>query len=269
MNAGLAPIRSLVAPDTTFRTGRIYHVPRLIILTLLLFVGLVAATLAASVTTSDLAVELLLERELDRIERIMLNAPAEQREEVKTQVRQQVAMGSGLPAIIGGAVLAVVQWLVIFYELWLVTLLLVQFAGGEEHPLAGRRHLRSQYLVLVALIPVLSSRVIEALLMSSVDPARLATAATYSEYQELVRVSLSVLEVGGVSLGNLSPTVRFFVSHITNPFVWWAGYVYVLGAVEVFRLSVKRASLLALILVALMAAQHGAVQAISQLITQA
>jgi hypothetical protein len=268
MKAGFAPIRSLVAPDTTFRSGGIYHVPRLVILALLLFAGLLAATVATSVTASDLAQELLLQRELDRIDRIMLNAPMEQREEVKEQVRQQIAMTSGLPAIIGSAVGAVVQWLILFYELWLVSLLLVQFAGGEEHPLAGRRHLRSQYLILMSLIPLVGGELVEAAIVASLDPAQLAGAAAYSDYQEATRVSLSVVEAAGISLADRAPTVRFFLSHLTNPFVWWAGYVYVAGAEEVFGLRARRSVLLAIILLGLLAAQHGALQAVMQLINQ-
>ncbi len=252
-------------PDTAFREGRLYHLPRVVALGLILFTALVAGTISASFHTNEVGRQLLLQRELARLDRLMINAPPEAQRQAASDVRRQLMRGSGIVSLVTAAVGSVIQWLILFYEMWLLVLLLVQFAGGEERELAGKRHLRSQYLILTALIPLVLAEVIRAVLLSTTSPAVYANAATYQDYQEAVRVSLSMVEAAGVSLADRGAFTTFVVARATNPFVWWTGYVFVAGSQEVFHLNARRASVVALVILLLMALQHTAIQAAGNL----
>lgn len=268
MTASLALIRSLFAPDEMFETDTAFRLPRLVLLMLILFAALVAGSLSASFHTNEVAEELLLQRELNRIERVMLNAPTEQREEAMAQIRRQISQGSGVISIVTGAVGTVVAWLIVFYELWLITILLIQFAGGEERPLGPDRHARSRHLVLTAMIPLIVAELLRALVLIGTDPEVYRNAATYTDYQEAVAVTLSVFSVAGVEPTDLAPFPRFLLTRGGSPFVWWAVYVFAAGATEVFRIRLRRALMIAMVLFMLLALQSSALQAVGNLFSQ-
>jgi type VI protein secretion system component VasK len=50
--------------------------------------------------------------------------------------------------------------------------------------------------------------------------------------------------------------------------VWWAGYIFAVGAVEVFRLNLRRALIVALLLLGLMALQAGALAAVGSIFAE-
>ncbi|MFW5728223.1 MAG: YIP1 family protein [Spirochaetota bacterium] len=266
MTPGLAVIRSLLIPDATFREGKVYHAPRVVVLGLILFAALLAGTLSASFHANEVGRELLLQRELSRLDRLMISAPPEAQRQAAENVRRQLTRGSGIASLVGAAVGAVVQWLILFYEMWLLVLLLIQFAGGEERELLGKRHLRSQYLILMAMVPLILAEVIRAALLLSTSPDVYANAATFEDYQAAARVSLNLVEAAGVSLTERSPFTAFVVAKATSPFVWWAGYVFVAGAEEVFHLRARRATVVAVVVLLLMALQHTAIQAAGNLL---
>lgn len=265
MTPTLALIRSLVTPDASFRRGELYHVPRSVALSALLFLAVLAGTLSAAFHANPTAQELQLRRELQRVERLMLNAPTEQREIAMEQVRRQITRGAGVIGVVQGALGAVVRWLILYFEIWLLVLLLVQFAGGEERPLGPRRHGRSKHLIVSVLAPLILAELVQALLLQSTSPAAYSSAPTYEEYLEAVRVTLSLPEAAGLSLAGLAPTLQFLSRQGSNPFVWWAGYVFVAGSTEVFRLSPRRSSVVAAVVLLLIALQHGALQAVGNL----
>lgn len=259
MLGGLFLLRSLTNPGVTLRSGLpVSRIGLLLALLLPVIIGGIAARLAAD---TDLAEELLLRREIDRLDALMLNAPPSQLEEARATVEAQVER-SFTPSVQAVAVATeAVVWVILYYELWLLLILLAQFAGGEERELDGKRHRRSQYLVLLVLQPLAWAQLVSGLLLAATGSSMFEAAATYTEYQQAAQLPLSLAYVFRVNLFGMAPVWRFLLTHGTNPFAWWAVYVFVDGAGETLRLSVGRSLAVAGIVLILLSLQFAGVEA--------
>lgn len=257
-------VTALVAPDTAFVGDRILDVSRLALVFLIVVASLAAGVIEAWARPAALGQDLYLARELDQLDALLLNMPPRQYERARAQAMADARLAFGPAASALRVVGRPLTWVALFYEVWLLLGILVQFAGGEELPVAGHRRLKSQYVVLVAFLPLVAGELAEALTLFGDGGDVYATIATYEEYQAISSASVSFASAFGLAPD--SRILAFLVDAALNPFVWWCLFVFVLAAQSVFRLSIRSGVVVAIAVLAILSLQAGAISAARQLI---
>jgi hypothetical protein len=236
------------------------------ILAAILALAISGETLVLVARPSHLGRRLLVKSEIRRAETLMLNFSPEQIERVRSEAQRRAARTFGPLGIGIQLVQDAARWVLLFLELWLLLRLLTQFAGGEEQEIEGRPRAGSRYLVLFSLLPPALAQLAKGVVLSLSGGSAFEAAATYTEFRAAATVQLSLLSVAGVDLTRLPPVWSFLISNATNPFVWWAGYILVVGSSVVFRMSAGRSSLVAAALLPLLALQHAALVTVGSLV---
>lgn len=255
---------ALFAPDTEFLGDKVLQTPRLVLVFLIVIAGLAAGVITEWARPAELGRELYLARELDQLDALLLNMPPQQYERARAQAEADARLAFGPAAAALRVVGRPLLWIALFYEIWLLLGILVQFGGGEERPLAGRRRLRSQYLVLMALLPLVAGELVEAVTLVAGGTGAYETVASYEEYQAVSAASASLGSLLG--LEPKSQILAFLVDVGLSPFTWWGLFIFVNGAQAVFRLTIRGGLVVAVAVLVLLALQAGAVSAAQQLI---
>jgi len=179
------------------------------------------------------------------------NAPTQVQARVRGQMLDSIlGRQSGVMTAVGIA-FAGVRFLLVLVEVWLVSLVAAQFFGGQEERGDGRRP--SWTLFLVAFVPLALRKLAAGVVMSLRNPDAAANALTLADYRTLsaARFDLLSLFPFGSAGGFAASAGRI----LTDPFFLWTLAILCLGGREVYRIRIKGALGLCLVLVAALALQ--------------
>jgi hypothetical protein len=249
---------ALVRPDRAFRDPAIYRVPKLSIVIVLFLFSLVGQRLSWGYNENPYAKQLML-AELDaRMSSLMASAPSEVRAQVRSELVGSVLGGQANLAIAIGILFNSAVFLLLPLEVWLISIIVTQFFGGQEERHGHKRPALT--LCLVAFMPPAVGRLLAGIVLSLKSPDAVANALTMKEYNELSAVHFdffSLLGIHGIP-GILASLLRL----LTDPLFLWALCVIILGGREVFRLRLKSAVAQSAVLVLLLALQSTLLAAI-------
>ena len=228
---------ALVSPDRTLADDRTFKTPRIVPFLLILALALAGTALALRFSSSPALRDLTTREVLARLDRMMASAPPEQREEARRQTLASLQNQSPVVAFVSAGAFVIAQWLLSIVQIWLLFILVPQFMGGEEQPVETRRHRRTQYLALFACVPLALQELLRGVVLSVMDPSRLANVTTLAELQRAAEVNFSIPFLAGLTLIGTPEVLRGVVFNLTNPFVLWAAYVLIWGGASVLRIS--------------------------------
>jgi hypothetical protein len=255
----------LVAPDRTLAEDATFGSRRLVPFLLILALALAGMYFSLSFSRSPAIVDLTTREALARIDRMMASAPPEQREETRQRALQSMQNQSPAIAFVTGGVFVVLQWLATVLQIWLLFILVPQFLGGEEQPVGSKRHRRTQYLAIFACVPLAVQDLLRGIVLSTMDPTRLANVTTLAQFQEAAEVNLSLLYLAGLTFRAVPALPRGLLLNLTNPFVLWAGYVLVWGGAAILRLTKAKAGLVSAIVLLLFSLEGAALAQLGRL----
>jgi hypothetical protein len=176
------------------------------------------------------------------------NAPSQVQAQVRGQMLDSVlGARSGLMTSVSIAASGV-GFLLVLLELWLVSTVASQFFGGQEERRGKDR--ASWPLFLVAFAPLAMRKLLGGILLSLRNPDIAANALTLTDYRRLseIRFDLFSLLVGTAPAG----VPAFFTAlarSMSDPFFLWTLAILCYGGREVYRVPLRSAVLLSLVLV--------------------
>jgi hypothetical protein len=242
---------ALAAPGRAFAGAEADAVPRAVVLLLLFSLVVAGGRLASTVTLTPEATALAMNEVDARIGSLMGAAPPEARDEARRAMLDSlVGRSSGITAAFS-IVAAGVGFLLVLGELWLASLVVTQFFGGDEERRGGRR--ASVTLVLCAGVPLAARRFLAGLLAAVRGPQAALNSLTLEEYRSRSVVRLDLASLAGID--RLPPILTAAARLLTDPFVVWALAILVLGGRSVYRLSLRAAAGQVGVLVALLVLQ--------------
>ena len=226
-------VQALILPDTAFKGDRLYSSPRAPLFLVLFLLVLTGAAFTVRFHQNDTR-RLLVEAEnMRRLSSMMENVPQEGRDAMLERASSnRVALAA---ALIAGLVFGSLSWLLLSFEIWLLNILLMQFLGGEESPIAQKKHRRSQYLSLYCLIPLGLQELLKGVVFFFKDANAIENVLTLQEYNAATRVSFSLITFFGI--GELDGLVGFLLHGITNPFFLWVFLIAIFGGRSIFRIG--------------------------------
>ncbi len=242
---------ALFRPDRGFAGPEVYRLPKLVLVLSLFLVYITGERLVQGYYENSHAKTLSLLEADARLGGLMQNAPSKVRARVRGQMldsilgRQSGVMTAATIAFSG------VGFLLVLLELWVVSVVVSQFFGGQEERHGGARP--SWTLFLVAFVPLALRKLAAGIVMSLRNPDAAANALTLADYRRLsaARFDLVSLLPFGDGRGFLESAARI----VTDPFFLWSLAILCLGGREVFRIPLKSAAALCLVLVAVLALQ--------------
>jgi hypothetical protein len=224
--------RALVLPDKAFLEDALFASSRFPLFFLILVLAFSGAASTWRFHQNETMNVLSAADNARRIDSILANVPEEDRNEM---VEQVTAISGGTAASIIGLIVSTALWFVLFIEIWLLGILLMQFLGGEETPVGEKKHRKSQFLSLYCLIPLSFQELARGIVYYFKDASAIGSVLTLGEYDLATRVSFSVLALFGVSgAGGL---MGFLLLNVTNPFFLWTVAVALFGGKGVFRVG--------------------------------
>lgn len=244
---------ALVTPDTSFKREGLFTSSRFLLFLLIFVLVFTGAVLTRKFFANDTVRALTMEEATRRVEKMMANAPKEQREAAIRRAEQSQSTGSMPVVMIVGLVVGSGIWPVFVVEVWFLGIILMQFFGGEEKPVGEKKHRRSLYLSLYALIPLALQTLVKGLVFFFKDPADIGSVLTLAEYMEAAEVSFSLaafLEIGG-----FSGFLKYLVHNITNPFCLWSLVVAIFGGRTVFSVRPVKIAMAVLVIFVLIGLQ--------------
>ncbi len=239
---------ALVVPDRAFAGARAERFPKAGAFLLAFVLVVAGARLGAGTELNPLSRTLALAEFDARFGSLFNGAPAE----VQANARQR--MGGAVLGSSGGFMLALTLALrgaafaLSVIELWLLGLIATQFFGGQEE--RGADGLRpSLGLFAAAALPLALRRLLEGVVQSVRSSEAAMNALTLSDYRAAVAVRFDLLSLAGVR--NLPSFVTAFLRPLADPFVLWTLVVLVLGGRAVFRVPLKGAIGMVVVLLAI------------------
>jgi hypothetical protein len=223
--------RALVAPDKSFRREDQFYASRFLLFLLIFVLVFLGSVLTQKFFANDTMRMLSMEEASRRIEKMMDNAPKEQREAAIQRAQQSQGGGMGVMMVVG-LILSASIWPLFVLEVWFLGIILMQFLGGEEKPIGEKKHRRSLYLALYALIPLALQALAKGAVFYFKDPSDIGSVLTLAEYMEAAEVSFSLVALLGV--GELSGFLKYLLHNLTNPFCLWSLSVAIFGGKSVF-----------------------------------
>ncbi len=230
--------RALVVPDKSFKREDQFSASRFLLFLLIFVLVFTGASLTQNFFGNETVRALTMEEATRRVEKMMDNAPREQREEAIRRAEQSQGSGGMGVVMIIGLVLSAAIWPVFVLEVWFLGIILMQFFGGEEKPVGPKKHRRSLYLALYALIPLALQALAKGGVFFFKDPAEIGSVLTLADYMEAADVSFSL--VAFLDIGMLSGFLKYLAHNLTNPFCLWSLAVAIFGGRSVFAVrSIK------------------------------
>ena len=243
--------RALFLPDKAFSGDDLYRAYRYP-LVLLLIVTITTGSAFSFLFHENETMRALVSAESSRrLDGMMANLSEEDREQVA--IPATINTGFTVARIIG-LVFGTAFWFLFLLELWLLSILLMQFLGGEETPVDTKKHRRSQILALYCLIPLGFQEAVRGVVYLFKDSAAIVNVLTLEEYDEATRISFSVLHLIGA--GELPGFFGFLVSNVTNPFILWSATIAVLGARDVFKVGAGKSTICVAIVLVIIGLQN-------------
>lgn len=246
--------RALIIPDRSFAQEDLFTVSRFF-----LFLQLCLFVFSGSMLTQRFhqneTMQTLSARETTRrIEKMMANVPREQREAAIRRALGTQNPGRFSLATALGLIAAAALWPLFVLEIWFLEIILMQFLGGEEKPLGNRKHRRSQYLVLFAIVPIALQVLVRGVVYAVKDPSTVGSVLTMEEYTAAVEVSFSLVALLG--LRGLPGLAKYLVHNLTNPFCLWTLAVATFGGKSVFAVRIGRSLVMVSVVFVLIGLQN-------------
>ena len=226
---------ALVTPDRAFTRERQFTASRFLLFLLIFVLVFSGSVLTQRFNRNETMIALSTEEAVRRIEKSMANAPREQREAAIERVVQSQDLKQVRVMLVAGLVFSSAVWALFVLEIWFLSIILMQFLGGEEQPIGEKKHRRSLYLALYAIIPLALQALVRGIVYYFKDPADISSALSLSEYMEAAEVSFSLL--GLVHAGGLAGFAKYAAQNLTNPFCLWTLAVAYFGGRSVFGIS--------------------------------
>ena len=241
-------LRAIFAPERAFEETDTFLVPRVFLFFIIIIPVFAGGILSAQFHNNEVLKTLTIMSVDRRIDRIMGDAPEEDKERARARALGPRQSEHLPPLAILGLAAGSLVWIALIFELRLFGILLMQFFGGEEAQLDGKKHRRSLYLASYALIPVAFQEAVRGIILSFKDPQNIGNVLTIEKYREATGLSMSLL-----SLFELSAIPRFaeyIALSLTNPFYLWALAIALLGGHSVYKIKTfKMAAALAIIII--------------------
>jgi hypothetical protein len=242
---------ALIRPDRTFAAREIFTLPRLPLLLLLFFVYVTGERLVEGYYQNEHAKTLAVLDVDTRMSGLLQNAPTQVQSRMRGQMLDSILGRQSGVMTAAGIAFSGVGFLLVLVEVWLVSLVAAQFFGGQEERHQGRRP--SWTLFLVAFLPLALRKLAAGVVMALRNPDAAANALTLSDYRALSAARFDLL-----SLLPFGDAHGFFASAgrmLTDPFFLWTLAILCLGGREVYRIRMKGALGLCLVLVAALSLQ--------------
>ncbi len=228
----LGLFQALVAPDKSFKREEQFFVSRFLLFLLIFVLVFTGSVLTQKFFANDTMRALTLEEAGRRIEKMMANAPKEQREEATRRVLESQGAGGIGVMMVAGLILSAAVWPLFVLEVWFLGIILMQFLGGEEKPVGAKKHRRSLCLALYAVLPLALQAVGKGVVYYFKDPADIGSVLTLREYTDAAEVSFSLFAL--LDIGAVSGFIKYLAGNLTNPFCLWSFAVAVFGGKNVF-----------------------------------
>ena len=245
--------RGLITPDKSFIREELFTSSRLLLFLLIFVLVFAGSVLTQKFFQNETMRVLTMEEATRRVEKMMANAPKEQREAAILRAQEsQSSSGMNVVTIVG-VVLGGAVWPVFVIEVWFLGILLMQFLGGEEKPVGEKKHRRSLYLALYALIPLALEALIKGVVFFFKDPADIRSVLTLADYMAETEVSFSLAAYLEITM--LSGFLKYLAHNLTNPFCLWSLAVAIFGGRGVFAVPSIKAAFAVLVIFVLVGLQ--------------
>lgn len=242
---------ALVHPDRAFAGGAVPRVPGVLLLVLLFATWVTGERLVQGAYQNSHAKTLAVLDVDARMRGLMQNAPTRVQDEVRGQMLDSILGSRSGVTTAAGIAISGAAFLVVLLELWLVGMVVAQFFGGQEDRQGGARP--SGKLFLIAFVPLALRRLAAGMIMTLRSPDAAENALTLADYRRLsaVRFDLVSFLPFGDAAGFLASAARL----LTDPFLLWSFVILCLGGREVYRVPLKSAAAICLVLAAVLALQ--------------
>ena len=256
--------RALITPESAFADEKVFR-PKVIVLMAVSFVIFLGGSiLSLQFHQNETLRTLSVAEATRRIEsQFGGGSPEAKARAVESAERSLNRSGFSVFGLIGAAMGAAFR-IGIAIEVWVILLIISQFAGGEESPLGRRKHRRSLCMCLYALIPLALRDLVTGFLISIRDPDSVRSVLTMAEYQAETAVNINIGAF--LDLGSLPAFFRYFAANLTDPFFLWFLAVLVVGSAAVYKLKFRRALVLSGVVILVLAGQNAGVDAIQNLL---
>ena len=243
---------ALLRPDRTFSGQAVYRLPKVLILLLLFLLDVSGERLVQGYYQNAHAKTLaILEVDSRMASGFVSNAPPEAQARMRAQMldsilgRQSAVITSIGIALSGGF------FLLVLVEIWLVSIVVSQFIGGQEE-----RHGRdrpSWTLCLMSFVPLALRKLLSGILMSLRNPDAAGNALTMADYRRLSAVRFDFFSL--LPLDHVPVFLAAMARFLTDPFFLWTLAIIMFGGREVYRVPLKSAAVLCLVLVVVLSLQ--------------
>ena len=249
-----ALVGAVTAPDRTFDRDRTVSISRFALFFMIIILTLSGSYLSMRFHRNETMQTLTMIEMENRIQRMMASAPEEAREQARARIAESTAGSGSLFQMIFGTFFPALLRVLFVFEVWFLAILLMQFMGGEEVPLHEKKHRRSLYLSLYAVVPLAVQDLVRGIVLSFKDPEKAGNVLTIAEYQERTEISLSLLEI--FRLPALPDFIDFMLYTVTNPFVLWSFAIALFGGRSVFRIQTGKMAIAIAIVFAVIGLQN-------------
>jgi hypothetical protein len=243
---------ALLRPDRTFAGQDVYRLPKVLILLILFLLDVTGERLVQGYYQNAHAKTLaILEVDSRMAGAFIANAPPDAQARMRAQMldsilgRQSAIMTSVGIALSGGF------FLLVLVEMWLVSIVVAQFIGGQEE-----RHGRdrpSWTLFLMSFLPLALRKLLSGILMTLRNPDAAANALTLADYRALSQVRFDFFSL--LPLGHVPVFLAALARFLTDPFFLWTLVIITFGGREVYRVPMKSALTLSAVLVVILSLQ--------------
>lgn len=236
---------AILRPDKAFAGREIYRLSKIFLLLALFVLYVTGERLVQGYYQNEHAKSLALLEVDTRMSGIMQNAPSQVQDQMRGQMVDSIlgARSSTMTAI--SIVTSGCGFLLVILEMWLVSMVVSQFFGGQEERHAEGRP--SWTLFLVAFFPLALRKLCAGIVMSFRSPDAAANALTLADYRTLSAARFDFFSL--LPLGHVNAFIAAVARMITDPFFLWTFAILCFGGKEVYRFSLKSAALLSLVLV--------------------
>jgi hypothetical protein len=246
--------RALVRPDLAFAGQEAHRLPKLLLVFVLFLVYVTGERLVQGYYQNAHAKTLSILETEARMGGLMQNAPSQVQAQVRGQVLDSVlGARSGLLTSVSIAASGV-GFLLVLLELWLVSTVASQFFGGQEERRGKDR--ASWPLFLVAFAPLAIRKLLGGILLALRNPDVAANALTLTDYRRLSEIRFDLFSLlAGTAANGLPAFLAAMARSLSDPFFLWTFAILCYGGREVYRVPLRSAVLLSLVLVVTLSLQ--------------